>query len=161
MSAAAARVVVVAAAIAASACASVALRDPPRIDVVGVSLERVDGPDAYFGVELALANRSGEAVVIGDLKGALSIEGERIAEATLVNAPVRIPAHGNAHAEMAAHAGMDAVLRAVASAMRRGGAIVAPGARPALRYTLEATATLAGGANVPFSRSGEIGERLR
>ena len=156
---AAARAFLIAAATAVSACASVALRNPPRIDVVGVSLERVDGPDAYFGVELALTNRAGEPVEIGDLQGALSIEGEKIADAKLVDSPVRIPAGGEAHAEMAAHAGMNAVLRAVASAIRRGAAIVAPGAGPALRYTLDATATLAGGARISFSRSGEIGAR--
>ena len=34
-----------------------------------------------------------------------------------------------------------------------------PGERPALRYTIEGSATVAGGGRVPFRRSGELGER--
>jgi hypothetical protein len=49
------------------------------------------------------------------------------------------------------------VLRAVAAAMRRGATVVAPGARPTLRYTIEGTATLAGGLRLPFAKGGEIG----
>jgi hypothetical protein len=37
--------------------------------------------------------------------------------------------------------------------------ILGPGERPALRYTIDGSATFAGGARVPFRRSGEIGER--
>jgi hypothetical protein len=62
---------------------------------------------------------------------------------------------------MLAHTGMDAMLRAVAAAMRRGATIVAPGARPTLRYSIEGSATLGGGYRMPFSRSGEIGEGSR
>ena len=153
------RVVVLAFALVLAACASLALRNPPRIDVVGVSLDRVDGADAFFRVDVLLTNQDADDVVVDALEGTLSIEGVNVAQAALANAPVRIPANGSAHAEMTAHTGMDAVLRAAAAAMRHGAMIVAPGARPALHYTIEGSATLAGGARLPFPRSGELGER--
>lgn len=161
MTSRAGRVALLACLLLISACASLALRNPPRIDVVGVALDRVVGPDAFFSVDLQLANQVGEEVVIDALQGTLSIEGENVAQATLAHPPVRLPANGVAHAEMTAHAGMDAVLRAVASAMRRGATIVAPGARPVLHYTLAGSASLAGGGRLPFTRSGEIGEPAR
>jgi hypothetical protein len=153
------RVVAVILALVLAACASLALRNPPRIEVVGVALDRVEGADAFFRVDLLLTNRLAEDVVVDELQGKLSIEGENIAQAALANAPVRIPANGSAPAEMTAHTGMDAVLRAVAQAMRSGATILAPGARPVLHYRIEGSARLAGGARFPFTRSGELGER--
>ncbi len=142
-----------------AACASFPLRDPPRIEIDAVSLDRVEGPDAYFTIAVTVANPRSDDMVIEVLRGSLAIEGETIAQAALVTAPLHIPGKGHASAELAAHAGMDAVLRAIAAAMRRGATLVAPGDRPALHYTLEGSATLAGGARVPFRRSGELGER--
>jgi hypothetical protein len=141
-----------------AACASLTLRDPPRIDVVGVRLDRVEGPDAYFSVDVMLTNPAAEEVVIGALQGTFAIEGENVAEAALVGAPVRVPGNGTASAELTARTGMDAVLRAIAAAMRRGATIVAPGASAVLHYTIEGSATLAGGMRVPFRRTGQIGE---
>ena len=66
-----------------------------------------------------------------------------------------------ARAQLLSHTGMDSVLRAGAAAMRRGASLVAPGARPTLRYAIEGSATLNGGYRLPFSRSGEIGEGAR
>ena len=140
------------------ACAFLTLRDPPRIEIVAVSLDRVEGPDAYFTVVAKLSNPASQDIVIDALQGKLAIEGEEISQAALAGAAVRVPANGTATAELAAHTGMDAVLRAVAAAMRRGATLLAPGARPVLHYTLEGSATLAGGARVPFRRSGELGE---
>jgi hypothetical protein len=141
-----------------AACATLP-RNPPRIDVVGVQLDRIDGPDAYFGVSVMLTNDGDETIVIDALQGRLAIEGETVAQAALASPPVRIAAHESSRAELTAHTGMDAVLRAVAAAMRRGATITAPGARPSLHYSLDGSATLAGGVRLPFSRSGEIGER--
>ena len=145
-------------AIAVAACAPLAVRSPPSIDVVSVSLDRVDGADAYFGVDVLLTNRVAEEIVVAGLQGSLSIEGESIAQAVLDNVPLHIPPNGTAHAEMTAHTGMDAVLRAAAAAMRSG-SVVPPGSRPTLHYTIAGSATLAGGARFPFERRGAIGER--
>jgi LEA14-like dessication related protein len=152
-------VVLVASVLLLGACASVALRNPPRIDVVAVALDRVEGPDAYFTVDLALTNRADEPISIDALDASLSIEGEQVGEARLASGPVRLPAHGTGNAQLTAHSGMDAILRAVAAAMRRGATLLTPGARPTLHYALEGTALLQGGGRFPFSKRGELGER--
>ena len=139
-------------------CAALALREPPQIDIASVALDRVEGPDAWFTVGVVLTNRVDRALTIEALQGALAIEGESIAQATLVEGPVRLPANGTANARMSAHTGMDAILRAVAAAMRRGATLMAPGARPVLHYTLDGSATIEGGLRVPFRREGELGE---
>ena len=156
-----ARLLLGCAALVLAGCATLALREPPRIDVANVALDRVEGPDAWFDVDVVLTNRVDRELTIEGLQGALAIEGESIAQASLVGGPVRLPAHGTAEARMSAHTGMDAILRAVASAMRRGETLLAPGARPVLRYTLEGSATIAGGIRVPFRREGELGEGAR
>jgi hypothetical protein len=53
---------------------------------------------------------------------------------------------------------MDALLHAVANAMRRM-AGATPGTPPTLRYEIAGTARLATGLQVPFRRSGELGTR--
>ncbi|HET9670103.1 MAG TPA: LEA type 2 family protein [Casimicrobiaceae bacterium] len=140
------------------ACATLTLREPPRVDIASVALDRVEGSDAWFTVEVVLTNRVDRDLTIQGLNGALAIEGESIAQATLVDGPVRLPANGTANARMSAHTGMDAILRAVAAAMRRGATLMAPGARPVLHYTLDGSATIEGGLRVPFRREGELGE---
>ena len=139
-------------------CAALTLREPPQIDIASVALDRVEGPDAWFTVGVVLTNRVDRALTIEALQGALAIEGESIAQATLVEGPVRVPPNGTANARMSAHTGMDAILRAVAAAMRRGATLMAPGARPVLHYTLDGSATIEGGLRVPFRREGELGE---
>ena len=143
------------------ACATLTLREPPRIDIASVALDRVEGPDAWFTVDVVLTNRVDRDLVIQGLNGALAIEGESIAQATLVDGHVRLPANGTATARMSAHTGMDAILRAVAAAMRRGATLMAPGARPVLHYTLDGSATIEGGLRVPFRREGELGEAAK
>ena len=146
--------------VALAGCTSLPPRTPPHIDVIGVALQRVEGPQAFFGVALQLTNDGDGDIVVDALEGALVIEGENVAQAALTT-PVRVPAHGTARAEMRAQTGMDAMLRAIAAAMRRGATLVAPGTRPALRYSIAGTATLGGGYRLPFSREGEIGEGPR
>lgn len=138
-------------------CGALPPRNPPRVDVVGVELTRVEGPTAYFAVTLQLANDGDDVLVIEAMQGALAIEDETIAQAALEGTPLRVPAHGTARAELVAQTGMDAILRAIAAAMRRGAMLVAPGGRPSLRYSITGSATLGGGYRLPFSRSGEIG----
>jgi hypothetical protein len=156
-----ARCVDACAALLLAACASLALREPPRIDVASVALDRVEGPDAWFSVDVVLTNRVDRDLAIESLQGALAIEGEPIAQAALAGGPVRLPANGTANARMVAHTGMDAILRAIAAAMRRGATLMAPGARPTLHYTLDGSATLEGGIRVPFRREGELGEAAK
>ena len=144
-----------------AACAGLPPRNPPRIDIVAVQLDRVEGPNAYFGVIVNLSNDGDEDIVVTALDSRLAIEDENVAEATLVAAPVRIPAHGQARAELSSRTGMDSLLRAIAAAMRRGATITTPGARPTLRYAIEGSVTLRGGYRMPFSRTGDLGDTGR
>jgi hypothetical protein len=139
-------------------CAALPPRNPPRIDVVGVQLDRVEGADAYFNVAVRLTNDGDEDFVIRALSARLAIEGENVAEATLASAPVRIAAHGSTRAELSSRTGMDQVLRAIAAAMRRGATLTPPGARPTLRYAIDGTATLDGGYRLRFAHAGDIGD---
>jgi hypothetical protein len=136
-------------------------RNPPRIDVVAVALDRVEGPDAYFAVTLSLANVGDEEIAVRDLQGRLSIEGEEVARATLASSPVRIAARASTRADLSAHIGMDQLLRAVAAAMQRGATAAATHARPALHYSLQGVAVLESGYRMSFVKEGEIGESAR
>jgi hypothetical protein len=155
------RLVALGAALMLVACATLTLREPPRVVVAGVALDRVLGPDAWFTVDLVLTNRVDRDLTINALDATLAIEGERVADAKLVGPPVQLPANGTASAQLSAHTGIDAILRAVTAAMRRGATIVAPGARPVLHYDLEGTATVEGGLRFAFSKRGELGEGAR
>jgi LEA14-like dessication related protein len=158
--AAAARVIAVAAACALAACAALGPRiAAPSVTVDDVVLERIEGLEARFVAGVTLANPNPREVAVDGLDATLAIEGEPVATAMLV-APVTLPPNGTARAQVVARTGVDAILRAVGSAMRRLGTAGAPSTTsPALRYSIEGTARLAGGLRVPFRRSGELGSR--
>jgi hypothetical protein len=145
----------------AAGCATLPIANPPGVEVTGVALDRVEGPDAYFNVDLTLENHADRELVIEALDGTLTIEGEDIAQAKLADGPVHLPVHGTANATLTARTGMDALLRAVANAMRRGAGLSTPGAHLTLKYALEARASIAGGGRFTFRRQGELGERKR
>jgi hypothetical protein len=126
----------------------------PRVGVKAVSLDRLEGADAYFTVQVDLDNPNARALAVDALDATLAIEGEPVAHATLV-APVVLPASGSASATLSARTGIDAVLRATAAAMRRG-AGRGGGGLPALRYTVDGAAVVSG-LRIPFSRGGELG----
>jgi LEA14-like dessication related protein len=129
--------------------------EAPRVSVVDVRLDRIQGADAYFVAGVELANPNARPIEVAAIDATLSIEDQTVANATLM-APVEIPAGGTSSAEVAARTGMDALLRAVANAMRRAGG-GPPGTAPTLRYEIAGSARLAGGLHVPFRRSGELG----
>jgi LEA14-like dessication related protein len=140
-----------------AACANFGPRiDPPKVDVVDVRLDRIEGADAWFVAHVILANPNDREIAVDSLDATLAIEGETVATAALTT-PVSLPAKGSAAADIAARTGIDAILRAVAGAMRRLGAT--PGASPSLHYTLEGQAKLANGLQVPFRRTGELESR--
>ena len=147
-----ARLVIVALLLAS--CASFGPRiDPPKVTVTDVRLDRIEGADAWFVAQVILDNPNDREVAVDALDATLAIEGETVATATLT-APVTLPANGSAPAQIAARTGVDAILRAVAAAMRRGGS-----ERPSLHYALQGQARLANGLQVPFRRTGELGSR--
>src|SRR5690349_4506526 len=67
-------VAAIALALIVAACASLALRNPPRLEVVAVQLDRVQGADAYFGIDVLLTNQGSDELVIDALQGTLSLE---------------------------------------------------------------------------------------
>src|SRR5581483_6038728 len=143
------RLAVCVAVIALAACAALGPRiGVPTVSVTDVRLDRIESADAWFVAQVALANPNPQEIVVDALDGTLAVEGETIATAALA-APVRVPANGTASAQIVARTGVDAILRAVANAMRRmGGA--PPGTSPALHYALEGRLTLANGLQVPL-----------
>jgi Late embryogenesis abundant protein len=138
-----------------SACAALGPQiAPPKVTVIGVRLDRLEQASAYFGVIVLLANPNATDVEVSRLEASLAIEGEPVAGALLA-APVVVAAGGTAQTELSAQVGIDAVLRAAATAMRRG-AVVSPGRAPTFRYSIEGAAVV-GGMRVPFSREGDVG----
>ena len=138
-------------------CASFGPRiDPPTVTVNDVRLDRIEGADAFFVAAVTLDNPNDREVAVDALEATLTIEGEPVATAALAS-PVVLPARGTAPAEITARTGVDAILRAVASAMRRFGSGTPPS--PALHYALEGRARLANGLQIPFRRTGELGSR--
>ncbi|MBS0327874.1 MAG: LEA type 2 family protein [Proteobacteria bacterium] len=151
------RITLAAACAVLAACAGLPLAHPPHIDVVGVSLDRVVGPDAFFSIAVSVSNPDDREIAIDALDATLSIEGQKIAQAEL-KTPVHVPAHGSATAGMTAHAGMDAVLLAVAKAMQLGMRGGPAGTVPSLHYVIDGRARVNGSASVPFSKSGDVGK---
>ena len=142
-----------------AACANFGPRvDPPKVNVVDVRLDRLEGADAWFVASVTLDNPNDREIAVEALDATLAIEGEVVATAGLT-APVTLPAKGTGSAEIAARTGVDAILRAVGNAMRRIGSGTAPGNSPSLHYALEGQAKLANGLQVPFRRTGELGTK--
>jgi LEA14-like dessication related protein len=138
------------------ACAGLGQRlAAPKVEVVAVALARVQDAQAHFVIRVELANPNAVPIDVEAFDAALAIEGEVVATAKLA-APARVPAGGTAQAELAAQAGVDALVRAAIAAMRRGAA-AAPGRNPSLRYAIEGTAVFNGGLRVPFAKGGELG----
>jgi LEA14-like dessication related protein len=156
------RLSLVAIVLAVASCATFGPRlAPPTVTVNDVALESLDGLQARFVAAVTLANPNDREVAVDALDATLSIEGEPVATANLV-APVTLPANGTADARIVARTGIDAILRAVAAAMRRLGTPGAPlTTSPALHYVIEGTARFGGGLRVPFRRSGELGPEPR
>jgi len=132
---------------------------PPTLTIDDVRLDRVESLNAVFVAGATLTNPNARELAVDALDATLTIEGEKVASAMLA-APVVLPANGQAHAEIVARTGIDAVLRAVASAMTRpSGSGTRPS--PSLRYELAGEAKLASGLRVPFRRSGEVASQPR
>ncbi|HVO87204.1 MAG TPA: LEA type 2 family protein [Casimicrobiaceae bacterium] len=134
-------------------CASLPPFTPPSVSVASVSLDRIEGADAYFSIDVRLANPNARDLYVASAGATLAIEGEPVAQANLV-APLTLAAHASANATLGARAGMDAVLRAIAAAMRRG--LSAAGRPlPPMRYAIDGAAVVSG-ARIPFRREGDL-----
>ncbi|MFO1313900.1 MAG: LEA type 2 family protein [Burkholderiales bacterium] len=143
---------------AIAACATTGPLEPPKVTVSSVSIDSFTAADGKFTVQLLLANPNFREIAIAAIAAELRIEDVAIGTARLA-APVRLPARGETTATIAAQADLMASLRAGAEIARRLGAEGQRGA--GVRYTVAGTATLDGGAVVPFSRSGEYRPTVR
>jgi LEA14-like dessication related protein len=140
-----------------AACAAFGPRlEAPHVRVVSVGLDRIESANAWFVATVELTNPNARDIEVEALDATLAIEGQVVASAALV-APVHVPANGSALANIGARTGVDAILRAVASAMQRLGGAQSPGLTPSLRFVLDGTARLSNGLSVPFHRAGELG----
>ena len=131
----------------------------PKVEVVGVRLDRVQDARAYFGGDRQLARpESARAINAPGFDAALAVEGEVVATATLVALGAR---PGERHGPSRA-GGADRRRRAGArgdrAAMRRRDAT--PGHGPSLQYAIGGTAVFNGRLRVPFVRRGELGRGL-
>ena len=140
-------------ALSITGCASVPRPKPPEIEAASVSLDRVENTNAVFRIVLDLSNPNPEPIAIQAADVLMTIEGERVAGASLT-APLTLPASGRGTAQLEARASMDGFLRALGAAMLRGSL----SNNQSLRYAISGSLTLGGGWQIPISRSGELSD---
>ena len=138
-----------------AACADAPRLSAPLVEVDSVRLERITGAEATFIVALTLANPNGREIAVDAIDAKLTVEEIPIGGATL-RAPLRLPANGEATASLQARAGLAAVLGLAAGLAQRAQEQRGSGQPVRVRYAVSGAATLEGGWQVPFSRSGEF-----
>ncbi|CAG0975206.1 hypothetical protein BURK1_01441 [Burkholderiales bacterium] len=119
----------------------------PEVTAAGVRDLRLALPEVRMTVDLVLANPNAVDVPLEALVASVSLEGERVAEATLA-APVMLPANGTATVTLAARGDAAATLAGVGRAIGSG---------RTLRYEVAGEATLGDGRRFAFRRRGETG----
>lgn len=134
------------------ACATTGPLEPPKVTVRSVSIDHFTAADGKFTVQVQIANPNYREIAIDAISAELRVENIPIGTAQLAS-PVRLPARGEAAATIDAQSDLVGSLRASAEIVRRIGAEGQRGT--GVRYSVTGTATLQGGATVPFSRSGE------
>jgi len=135
-----------------AACATTGSLEPPKVTVSSVTIDYFTAADGKFTVNLLVSNPNFREIAIDAIAAELRVENIPIGTATLAS-PVRLPPRGETTAAVAAQADLMGSLRASAEIARRLGAEGERGT--GVRYAVTGTATLQGGAVVPFSRSGE------
>lgn len=135
---------VVAAALAA--CAAFAPRlAAPEIAGANVRVVQVNLPEVTMAIDLRLSNPNAVEIVVKAFDARISLEGERIATASLA-APVTMPANGTAEVTLSARGDAAATLAGVGRAL---------GSARAMRYEIAGDVTLGDGSRYPFVRRGE------
>jgi len=149
--------IVLVAALALAACATLRPLEPPKLAVAQVEMDRLTAVDARFNIVVRITNPNDREIAVDAMAVDLMIEDVPIGRAVLT-APVRLPAHGETTAAMAARADYAASLRASAEIARRLGEQGGAGSR--VHFTVSGAATLEGGTTIPFSRSGEFSLKM-
>jgi hypothetical protein len=138
-----------------AACAESPRLSAPRVAVDSVRVERITGTEASFVVTLNLSNPNAREIAVEAIEANVAIEDVPVGSATLT-APLKLPANGEATATLQARAGIAAALGIAADLAQRAQEQKASGQPMRVRYAVSGTATLEGGAPIPFSRSGDF-----
>ncbi len=138
-----------------AACGDASRLAAPRVAVDSVRLERVTRTEATFVVTLNLTNPNAREIAVDAIDANVAIEEVPVGTATL-RSPLRLPANGDATATLQARAGIAAVLRVGAEITQRAQEQNGTGQATLVKYAVSGTATLEGGAPIPFSRRGDF-----
>ena len=149
------RVAAFAGAAALAACADAPRLVAPQVAVDSVRLERITGTEARFDVTLRLRNPNAREIAVDAIDANVTVDDVPVGNATLKD-PLRLPANGEATANLQARAGLSAVLRVAADFAQRAQEQKGTGMPTQVRYAVSGTAILEGGWSIPFSRNGEF-----
>ena len=133
-------------AVALAACAAMGPKlAAPEIVGANVRVVQVTLPEVTMAIDLTLSNPNAVEIVVKAFDARVSLEGERIATASLA-APVTMPANGTAGMTLSARGDAAATLAGVGRAL---------GSARAMRYEIAGDVTLGDGSRYPFVRRGE------
>ncbi len=133
-------------AVALAACATLGPKlASPEIVGANVRVVQVNLPEVTMAIDLTLSNPNTVEIVVRAFDARVSLEGERIATASLA-APVTMPANGTAQVTLTARGDAAATLAGVGRAL---------GSARAMRYEIAGDVTLGDGSRYPFVRRGE------
>ena len=133
-------------AVALAACAAMGPKlAAPEIVGANVRVVQVTLPEVTMAIDLTLSNPNAVEIVVKAFDARVSLEGERIATASLA-APVTMPANGTAQVTLTARGDAAATLAGVGRAL---------GSARAMRYEIAGDVTLGDGSRYPFVRRGE------
>ncbi len=133
-------------AVALAACAAMGPKlAAPEIVGANVRVVQVTLPEVTMAIDLTLSNPNAVEIVVKAFDARVSLEGERIATASLA-APVTMPANGTAGMTLSARGDAAATLAGVGRALGSG---------RAMRYEIAGDVTLGDGTRFPFVRRGE------
>jgi LEA14-like dessication related protein len=133
-------------AVALAACAAMGPKlAAPEIVGANVRVVQVNLPEVTMAIDLTLSNPNAVEIVVKAFDARVSLEGERIATASLA-APVTMPANGTAGMTLSARGDAAATLAGVGRAL---------GSARAMRYEIAGDVMLGDGSRYPFVRRGE------
>lgn len=125
-------------------CAASAYKpDPPRVALERLRIDGLAGNDMRVSVSLLLSNPNDRDILLDTFDVTLTIGGVSTASGRL-SAPLRIPAHGDGHADIAATTDLVALRAAMDAALRSAN----------VSYDIVGTAVV-NGWSLPLVRHGE------
>jgi LEA14-like dessication related protein len=137
---------VVAALLLVAGCAALAPRPlPPKVELAGLRVTRLAPADTRIRIALDVQNPNAYALAVSALDATVTVEGERLAIATLAS-PVTLAATADTRVELEARTDFAAVA-AVADRVAR---------ERKARYEVAGSAVVQDGLRLPFAKRGEL-----